>query len=153
MQRTKLHDKRMKLHIVTVGKPKLAYAAAGWEEYLGRLQRLHTVRVTQLGDKYANDAAKLKEVTAGTYTVALEIEGTNFSSPVLAEFLKTRELEAREVSFIIGGPDGLPAETRGSADFRWSLGGLTLPHDLAMVVTLEALYRASTIKAGLPYHR
>jgi len=143
----------MKLHIVTIGKPKLAYAQTGWDDYLARLQRLHTVRVTQLADKYANDAAKFKEVTSGTYTVAMEIAGKMLDSHELADFLEKRELDAREVSFIIGGPDGLPAETRQSADFQWSLSRLTLPHDLAMVVTLEALFRASTLNAGLPYHR
>jgi len=143
----------MKLHLVTVGKPKLAYAAAGWEEYLGRLQRLHTVRVTHLADKHAYDASKIREAVQGTYVVALEITGTILSSEQLAEFLDKRELGAHEVSFVIGGPDGLPQEIRDAADYRWSLSRLTLPHDLAMVVTCEALYRASTIRAGLPYHR
>lgn len=143
----------MKLHVVTIGKPKLAYAAAGWEEYLGRLQRLHTVRVTHLADKHAADAAKIRETTAGTYTVAMEITGGMLDSRELTDFLRKRELEAREVSFIIGGPDGLPQIIRDQADYRWSLSRLTLPHDLAMVVTLEALFRASTIQAGLPYHR
>lgn len=143
----------MKLHIVTIGKPKLAYAAAGWDDYLLRLKRLHAVRVTQLADKYADDAAKFREATAGTYVVVLEIEGKALHSPELADFLGKRELEAREVSFVIGGPDGLPQIVRDGADFKWSLSRLTLPHDLAMVVTLEALFRASTINARLPYHR
>lgn len=143
----------MKLHVVTVGKPRLAYASVGWQEYLGRLERLHSVRITHLADKYANDAAKVLEAASGTYTVALEITGNDLSSRALANFLRTRELEAREVSFLIGGPDGLPQVVREAADYRWSLSRLTLPHDLAMVVTLEALFRASTINAGLPYHR
>jgi 23S rRNA (pseudouridine1915-N3)-methyltransferase len=143
----------MKLHIITIGKPKLAYAAAGWDEYLGRLQRLHSVRITHLADKYADDTTKIRETAAGSYVVVLEITGNDLSSEALAEFLTVRELDAREVSFVIGGPDGLPQEIRDSADYRWSLSRLTLPHDLAMVVTLEALFRASTIKAGLPYHR
>jgi 23S rRNA (pseudouridine1915-N3)-methyltransferase len=143
----------MKLHIITVGKPKLAYALTGWTDYLGRLQRLHTVRVTQLSDKYASDSAKFKDVTAGTYVVVLEIQGSDLDSQQLAAFLTSRALEAREVSFVIGGPDGLPQSIRQSADFQWSLSRLTLPHDLAMVVTLEALFRASTLNAGLPYHR
>jgi 23S rRNA (pseudouridine1915-N3)-methyltransferase len=143
----------MKIHIVTVGKPKLAYAKEGWDEYLSRLQRLQTVRVTHLADKYADDVGKIREAITGTYVVALEITGTDLTSEALTEFLRDRELGAREVSFVIGGPDGLPQEIRSGADYRWSLSRLTLPHDLAMVVTLEALFRASTIKAGLPYHR
>lgn len=143
----------MKLHIITIGKPKLAYAQMGWEEYLGRLQRLHTVRITQLSDKYADDATKILEAAQGSYRVVLEIKGKLLSSPELAAFMKDRELEAREVSFTIGGPDGLPQQVRAGADLQLSFGHLTLPHDLAMITLLEALYRASTINAGLPYHR
>lgn len=143
----------MRLHIVTIGKPKLAYAVSGFADYVGRLGRLHTVRVTHLHDKYADDAAKFQETTAGSYVVVLEIDGKNLGSHDLAAFLEARELEAREVSFVIGGPDGLPASVRAAADFQWSLSGLTLPHDLAMLVTAEALFRAATINARLPYHR
>lgn len=143
----------MKLHIITVGKPKLAYAVTGWDEYLGRLQRLHAVRITQLADKYAYDSVKFREVTAGSFVVVLEIAGRNLTSHQLADFLRERELEAREVSLVIGGPDGLPTDIRAAANYQWSLSRLTFPHDLAMVVTLEALYRASTINARLPYHR
>lgn len=143
----------MKLHLVTVGHPKLTYAKAGWEEYLGRLQRLHTVRVTHIADKFAYDAKKIREITQGSFLVVLEVKGKNLSSQNLATFLRIRELEAREVSFVIGGPEGLPEEIRREADFQWSFSNLTLPHDLAMVTLVEALYRASTINAGLPYHK
>jgi 23S rRNA (pseudouridine1915-N3)-methyltransferase len=143
----------MKIHLVTVGKPKLKYAHAAWQEYVPRLMRLHTVRLTQLADKYAYDAGKILETVQGTFLVTLEVTGTSLSSPLLAEFLKQRELAAREVSFVIGGPEGLPRAVVDRADYRWSLGDLTLPHDLAMVVAVEALYRASTINAGLPYHK
>jgi 23S rRNA (pseudouridine1915-N3)-methyltransferase len=53
----------------------------------------------------------------------------------------------------VGGPEGLPQAVIDQADLAWSLSKLTLPHDLAMVVLLEALYRASTISAGQPYHK
>lgn len=143
----------MKLHLITVGKPKLIYARQGWEEYLARLKRLHSVRLTQLADKYAYDSEKLLAATAGSYVVCLEIEGAQLNSKELAEFLHNQALEASEVSFVIGGPEGLPPQVKSRADYLWSLGKLTLPHDLAMVVTAEALYRASTINARLPYHK
>jgi 23S rRNA (pseudouridine1915-N3)-methyltransferase len=143
----------MKIHILTIGKPRLAYAKSGWDEYIGRLQRLHQVRVSHLADKYADDAKHILGEIRGTTTVVLEINGVEYTSEKLADFLRTRELESREVSFVIGGPEGLPQAVRDAADYQWSLGCLTLPHDLAMVVTLEALYRASTINAHLPYHK
>ena len=143
----------MKIRFVTVGKPKLAYARAGFEEYLSRLQRLHSVRVSHVADKYAYDAIKILEVVSGATLIVLEIEGKSYSSEQLATFLAQRELESREVCVLIGGPEGLPQQVRDAADYLWSIGRHTLPHDLAMVVTLEALYRASTIHAGLPYHK
>jgi 23S rRNA (pseudouridine1915-N3)-methyltransferase len=142
----------MKLHIVTVGKPKLDYARAGWDEYLGRLQRYHQVRVTHLADKYADDSQKLIDATGDSYRVGLIIEGKQLTSRQLATFLDMRAIEAKEVCFIIGGPDGLPSTIQATMDLQWSLSELTFPHDLAMVVLLETLYRASTINAGTPYH-
>lgn len=143
----------MKLHIITIGKPKLSYAQAGWDEYLVRLKRYHDIKVTQLADKYAYDKDKILEAAGSSYKVVLEITGKQYSSPELADFLKKRELEAREVCLIIGGPEGLPQEVIQKADFALSFSKLTFPHDLAMVILLEALYRASTINAGIPYHK
>ena len=143
----------MRLRLVTIGKPKLGYAKQGWDEYLGRLQRLHQLHVVQLPDKYADDAAKILAAVQGTTCIVMEIQGQEYTSPELAAMLQKKELLGREISFLIGGPEGLPDSVRQAADLQWSLGRLTLPHDLAMVVTLEALYRASTIIAGLPYHK
>jgi 23S rRNA (pseudouridine1915-N3)-methyltransferase len=143
----------MKLHIITIGQPKLGYAKAGWEEYFSRLQRINSMRVTHLNDKYANSADKILEAAANSYTVVMEIEGRQYTSPELAEFLTKRKLESREVSIVIGGPNGLPGDVIKKADLQWSLSKLTLPHDLAMIVLLESLYRAGTINDGLPYHK
>ncbi|MDB5185323.1 MAG: Ribosomal large subunit methyltransferase [Candidatus Saccharibacteria bacterium] len=142
----------MKIHLITVGTPKLHYAKLGWEEYYKRLQRQHTVRVTHLADK-SNTAEHLLAAAAGTSLVVMEIEGAQLSSRQLADFLRKKELDAREVSFMIGGPEGLPAEVIAQANHQLSLSKLTFPHDLAMVVLLEALYRASSINAGMPYHK
>lgn len=142
----------MKLHLITVGQPKLGYAKLGFAEYLQRLQRHHRVRVTHLADKYAVSAAKFLDAAGDAFLVALAIEGKSMNSYQLAVFLKDREQDAREVCFCIGGPDGLPGEVIQKADLTWSFSPLTYPHDLAMVVLAEALYRATTINAGTPYH-
>jgi 23S rRNA (pseudouridine1915-N3)-methyltransferase len=143
----------MKLHVITVGEPKLAYAKQGWEEYLKRLKHYHQLRVTHIADKYAYDPGHFLQAAGNTYKVALVIDGEQFTSPELAGFLDKRALDGREVCLLIGGPEGLPAEVIQTADLQWGLARLTFPHDLAMVVLLEALYRASTISAGIPYHK
>jgi len=143
----------MKLHILTVGEPKLAYARTGWEEYLKRLRHYHTLRITHVADKHAYDAAYLLQAVGNAYTVALVIDGRQYTSPELAAFLDKQSLEAREICFLIGGPEGLPQEVIDRSDLQFGLSRLTFPHDLAMVILLEALYRASTISAGHPYHK
>ena len=147
------HDIHMKLHIVTVGEPKLAYAREGWAEYMKRLKHYHAVRVTHVADKSAYDAQYLLQVAGGAYKIALVIDGKQFTSPELAAFLEKRAIDSREVCLLVGGPEGLPEQVIAAADFELGLSRLTFPHDLAMVVLLEALYRASTIAAGQPYHK
>lgn len=143
----------MKLHIITIGNPKLSYARSGWDEYTKRLGRFHQLRTSHLADRYANDAGHILSIAGNAYAVVLEIKGQHFSSRQLAHKLETLALESREVCFIIGGPDGLPQQVIDKANLQWSMSDLTLPHDLAMVVLAEALYRASSINAGHPYHR
>lgn len=142
----------MKLHIITIGKPKLTYAQAGWLEYYKRLARYHRLRASHIADKH-NDASHLLEASGKAFIVALTKEGVQMDSQGAAEFLGKRELEGREIAFVIGGPDGLPQEFVNKADYCWSFGRLTFPHDLAMVMLLEILYRASTINSGHPYHK
>ncbi|HEX7633454.1 MAG TPA: 23S rRNA (pseudouridine(1915)-N(3))-methyltransferase RlmH [Candidatus Saccharimonadales bacterium] len=142
----------MKIHIITVGTPKLQYAKDGWQEYWQRLKHYHQIRVTHISDKH-NDAEHILEAAGQSYKVGLVIDGVQFSSPELAKFLDKHAQGGREVTFIIGGPEGLPEEVIEKVNFEWSLSHLTFPHDLAMVVLLETLYRASTISAGQPYHK
>jgi 23S rRNA (pseudouridine1915-N3)-methyltransferase len=144
----------MKIHIITIGSPKLAYAQMGWQEYLKRLGHYHTVRITHIADKN-NDATHLLHAAGAAYKVGLVIEGRELSSPDLATFVQSRTVDSqqsKEICFLIGGPDGLPKGVITACDYLWSFGKLTYPHDLAMVMLAESLYRASTILAGQPYH-
>ena len=142
----------MKIHIVTVGSPKLAYAKQGWDEYLKRLNHYHDVKATHISDKQ-NDAEHLLAAIGEAYTVALVIDGPQMTSQQFAAFLERRSVQATVVCFVIGGPDGLPTEVFERSNTKLSFSKQTFPHDLAMVVLVEALYRASTINAGQPYHR
>lgn len=143
----------MRLHLISVGEPKGACATL-WEKYYERLGHYHTLQTTRVPDKKAYDGDYLlKTAKPQSYKIALGIEGRQFKSEELAAFLDKRSPEGREISLMIGGPEGLPKPVIEQADLAWSLGKLTLPHDLAMVVMVEALYRASTINAGHPYHK
>lgn len=145
----------MRLHLITVGEPKLAYARAGWDEYEKRLRRYHKLQVTRVGGRTGAQASEAIAKAAGRAPlILLDPRGEQFSSEALSAYLDAQALNGvGELAFAIGGPDGHTDELRSRAQRLWSLGALTLPHDLAMIVLLEALYRAATISAGEPYHR
>lgn len=147
------HHDIMKIHILTVGEPKLDYAKSGWQEYLSRLNHYHQVRTTHLADKWAYDADKMLTAAGNAYKIVLIIDGPQLTSHELAKLLESRSNDGRETCFIIGGPEGIPQEVIDKSDGKLSFSKLTFPHDLAMVVLLEALYRASTINANQPYHK
>ena len=71
----------------------------------------------------------------------------------LARRLEDWMQEGRDVTFVIGGPDGLSGACRSRADLKWSLGRATYPHALARVMVAEQLYRAWSITQNHPYHR
>jgi 23S rRNA (pseudouridine1915-N3)-methyltransferase len=79
----------------------------------------------------------------------LDREGEEMDSLRFSRFLEERRMSGRDVCFVIGGPFGLDL---AEVDHRFSLGAITLPHQLARVVLLEQLYRAHKILAGEPYH-
>jgi 23S rRNA (pseudouridine1915-N3)-methyltransferase len=79
----------------------------------------------------------------------LHREGEQFDSLSFSRFLEDRRQAGRDLCFVVGGPLGLQLD---EVDHRFSLGPLTLPHQLARVVLLEQLYRGHKILAGEPYH-
>ena len=83
------------------------------------------------------------------YVSLLAREGQQFDSLSFARFLEDRRQAGRDVCFVIGGHLGLEID---DVEHRFSLGPLTLPHQLARVVLLEQLYRGHKILAGEPYH-
>lgn len=86
-------------------------------------------------------------------TVALEVGGKPWSTEQLAQQAEGWRLAGRDVALLVGGPDGLLPALSASADQRWSLSPLTLPHPLVRVMLAEQLYRAWTLLVGHPYHR
>lgn len=144
----------MKWLLLTVGKSALPYAKAGRDEYLERLAHFAPVaKVTVKASNPTRESANLLEMSNGYFRVVLHERGTAVTSRELAVKVDEWRQSARRVAVIIGGADGHDDSLIEAADFLWSLGPLTLQHELALVVALEQLYRAHTILSGHPYHR
>ena len=75
-------------------------------------------------------------------------------SPEIAEFIKTNQVSGvSEISFVIGGSNGLSDAVIKASKLVLSFGKITYPHQLFRVVLAEQIYRAFAIIAGLPYHK
>lgn len=148
--------RRVRVRILAAGKPALAYAKSGVEEYLKRLGRYGSYELDYLkaGDSESVSAALL-ERSAGCRRIALDERGEILSTATWAERLAAWEMrgDIKAVSFLIGASDGHTAALREASDEVWSLSKLTLQHELALVVLLEQLYRVATLRRGEPYHR
>lgn len=104
--------------------------------------------------KGESEAARLtRALPEGDVVVALDEAGELASSAELAARLGGWQDAGRDVSFMIGGADGLDPGLLAQADWRLALGRLTWPHMLVRLLLVEQLYRAGTILAGHPYHR
>jgi 23S rRNA (pseudouridine1915-N3)-methyltransferase len=136
--------------VVWIGKTREPAIQELTKEYLVRLARYAQSDSLVLKD----EAGLLKLQGRGARTlVLLDARGKQFSSEELAEFIgRHQDQTATSLIFAVGPANGFSEETRRVATLLFSLGRLTLPHELARVVLLEQLYRAFTILKRHPYH-
>ena len=152
----------MDITVAAVGKLRSYYREAA-DDYPRRLKRYATIRETEIREasRSPSTTSQLREegkrltakVAPGSTLVALTRDGSSWSSRELAAQAGRWQQLSRPVTLLIGGSLGLDPAVLERADQRWSLGPLTLPHELARVVMLEQLYRAFTILRGEPYHK
>ena len=139
--------------ILAVGRPSLTYARDGVNEYLKRLEGFGRVEV-QFFKSSSDTYRRMIEQSSDCFRLMLDERGKQFASRgFAAEIQKWENRSISRCALLVGGSDGWDEETRKSAGLLWSLGSLTLQHELALVVALEQIYRAATIRAGMPYHR
>ena len=138
----------MEVTLLAVGRLRPYYREA-CDDYAARLGR--HVRLAEV--EVRDDARLAARIPDGATLVCLAREGTGWTSAALAAQVDSWRRAARPVAFAIGGSTGLEEAVLARAAHRWSLGPLTLPHELARVVVLEQLYRAFTILRGEPYHK
>jgi 23S rRNA (pseudouridine1915-N3)-methyltransferase len=137
----------VKVTVVAVGRIKAPFAEAD-AHYRKMLQRHQPVEMVEVRDEAEID----RRIPTRSHAIALDRGGRALSSRAWASWLSERRMEAQDICFLIGGPEGLSARSMDLADARISLGPQTMAHQLARVVLLEQLFRATKILAGERYH-
>ncbi len=148
--------------VLAIGKlrPSIRLAC---DDYYARLRRFGEVREHQFREAPGSQPPAVQRRTEGRrlleaipergLVIVLERTGTAWTSEALAAAVKRWQDSGKPVALVLGGSTGLDESVVARADYRWSLGPLTLPHELARLVVVEQWYRAGTILRGEKYHK
>jgi 23S rRNA (pseudouridine1915-N3)-methyltransferase len=152
----------MKLLLVAVGRLRPALREVT-DDYLRRLDRVVSIEEREVREagqartaalrQQQEDARVLHQIPEGVPVTLLEVAGAPWTSERLAEELDRWRVAAQDRALVIGGAEGVGKAVRSRAAQQWSLGPLTLPHEMVRMIVAEQLYRAAMILQGHPYHR
>lgn len=155
----------MKIQLVAVGTKMPAWVETAYQEYARRFPKDMPLELIEINAGKRGKNADIKRILdkegeatlavipKGNRVVTLEVTGKSWTTPQLAKQLDAWKMDGRDVSLLIGGPEGLAPSCIQLAEQRWSLSALTLPHPMVRVIVAETLYRAWSITANHPYHR
>lgn len=159
----------MQIQIITVGKIKDKYLKLGIEEFSKRLGPYCKLQFDELADEQAPENMSEKEIEQVKnregekilqkvkdhyHVIALAIEGPQWSSEKLAKELDQLATYGKsQITFIIGGSNGLSKNVFDRSDQLLSFSKMTFPHQLMKLILLEQIYRAFKIQKGEPYHK
>jgi 23S rRNA (pseudouridine1915-N3)-methyltransferase len=155
----------MQLIIAAVGHKMPAWIEDGFGEYAKRMPPECRVLLKEIkpversGSKTAETVMALERgkieaaIPKGSRIVALDERGKDLTTAQLSQLLTQWQQDGRDVTFVIGGADGLDAGFKASADMLVRVSSLTLPHGMVRVLLAEQLYRAWSITQNHPYHR
>ena len=155
----------MQITVLTVGKRLPEWINSGVKEYTKRFPQSFSVQIIEVeSGKRSRAAAKenaikeeaqsiLSRMPKNNYTIALDERSKQADTMSLARQIEHRMQDGQDISFIIGGADGLDHSVSQRANSILSLSNFTLPHALVRVFLLEQLYRTWSILNKHPYHR
>ena len=150
------------IKIIAVGNIKESFFKEAILEYQKRISKYTKLEIIEVKD-YDLDSpnlnmekekeAILKHITPKDFIVTLAIEGKEMTSPSFAEALDKWFMQKGNITFIIGGSNGLSKELKDMSNFQLSFSPMTFPHQLFRIILLEQIYRAYKIKNNESYHK
>ena len=151
----------MKLLVLAVGKPKKNWIREACEEYLSRLRGTVSLGFESVPSAKGGPVQGTERegkgilgfLNSGDTMVLLDEKGSSLTSSGFSGKMQSLLGSSRgRVVFVVGGAYGVSAEVRARADWTLRLSDMTLPHEMALVLLLEQIYRAHAIASGHPYH-
>ncbi len=143
------------IKIIVVGKIKEKYFVEAVNEYIKRLSKYIKVNVIEIKDSNKKDEGNkiISKISEKDFVVTLDIKGKGMDSTKFSRFVNDKLSDSRNLTFIIGGSDGISNDVTSRSDYSISFSNLTFPHKLFRVMFLEQLYRAFKINNNETYHK
>ena len=143
------------IKIICVGKLKEKYLVDGVNDYMTRISKYHKVSLIEVSDSniMAEGNEILKHINNKDYVICLDIDGKDMSSLEFSSFIDKTFITNSNITFIIGGSDGIREDIKKMANFRFSFSKLTFPHGLFRLILLEQIYRSFKILNNESYHK
>lgn len=143
------------IKIICVGKLKENYLIDGVNDYFKRINKYHRLEIIQLNDSNINNEGNeiSRLLSKKDFVICLDIDGDNLSSVELSNKFDKIFLTHSNITFIIGGSDGIRSDIKEGSNYRLSFSRMTFPHGLFRLILLEQIYRSFKILSNESYHK
>ena len=152
----------MKIKIVSINNPHDQWVYDEIKKFIKKIGRDYKIDLIEIKpDKKApnpiqkkkSEAQSLDKYIRNTFLICLDERGDSFDSMNFSKKLLHLFARYPDITFLIGGADGLDNQVLAQSNLTLSLSKMTLPHQLAKIVLIEQFYRAISISKNHPYHR
>ena len=155
----------MKIRFISIESSRPDWAKKAFSTYESKFNKsinidwLGLKPVSRIGNYNALDVVEKEsnllqsKVKKNEFVIALDKEGMSLSTETLRFQFDNWISSSKDISIIIGGPDGLSQKLIKQSDFCWSLSQLTFPHSIVPIIVLEQIYRVWSMTQNHPYHK
>ena len=144
------------IKIICVGKIKEKYLNDLINDYKQRISKYHKIEIIELKDSniQSESVEILKVLNDKEYNICMDINGIKLSSIELSNLIsKTFNNSYGNITFIIGGSNGISVDVKNKCNMMLSVSDLTFPHGLFRGILLEQIYRSFKIINNESYHK
>lgn len=143
------------IKIICVGKLKEKYLIDLVDDYVKRVNKYHKLELIEVKDSNIKDEAIEidKYINSRDFVVTMEIGGKKLNSIEFSKKIDNWLMTYGNITFIIGGSDGIDESIRNKTNYALSFSDLTFPHGLFRGFLVEQIYRSFKIINNETYHK
>lgn len=143
------------IKVIAVGKIKENYLKEAINDYQKRINKYHKLEIIEIeDDNIINEKDRiLKYINKKDYLIALDIQGIELTSIELSKKIDNIFINNSNITFIIGGSNGIHDSIKNIVNYKLSFSKMTFPHQLFRLILLEQIYRSFKILNNETYHK